>query len=59
MYKIFIIIILIIILYHFIKINRFNEFFGVPTGDERPFVNVYNDKGEQLKIVLLSHHFTI
>ena len=34
------------------------EFFGVPTSDERPFVNVFSDDGEQLKIVLLSHPFT-
>ena len=34
------------------------ETFGIPTDHERPFVNVYSDKGEQLKIVLLSHPFT-
>ena len=48
MYKALIIIILLIILVYFIKINRFSEYFGIPTSDERPFVNVYNDKGEQL-----------
>ena len=58
MYKALIIIILLIILVYFIKINRFSEYFGIPTSDERPFVNVYNDKGEQIKIVLLSHPFT-
>ena len=34
------------------------EGFGIPTNHERPFVNVFDDKGEQLKIVLLSHPFT-
>ena len=33
------------------------EGFGIPTNHERPFVNVFDDKGEQLK-VLLSHPFT-
>lgn len=58
MYKIIVIIFLILIIYHFISIIRFNEHFAIPTGHERPFVNIFNDKDEQLKIVLLSHPFT-
>ena len=34
------------------------EYFDVPTSHERPFVNVYDDNNNQLKIVLLSHPFT-
>lgn len=58
MYKILLILFLILIIYYFIRIIRFNESFAIPTGHERPFVNVFNDKDEQIKIVLLSHPFT-
>jgi hypothetical protein len=34
------------------------HFFAIPTSDERPFVNVYDEKRNQLPIVLLSHPFT-
>ena len=58
MYKIIVIIVLIINIYYLINLLRFNENFSIPTGHERPFVNVFNDKDEQIKIVLLSHPFT-
>ena len=35
-----------------------HEGFDVPTSDERPYVNIYGDNGDQLKIVMLSHPFT-
>jgi len=34
------------------------SFYAIPTGEERPFVNVYDENRNQLKIVLLSHPFT-
>ena len=34
------------------------HFYAIPTGHERPFVNVYDNDRNQLKIVLLSHPFT-
>ena len=58
MFNVFIVVILVTILYYFIKVNRFYELFGIPTGHERPFVNVFNEKNEQQKIILLSHPFT-
>jgi hypothetical protein len=58
MYNFFIILILLYIVYVFFKINKISEHFGVPTGDERPFINIYDDTGEQIKVVVLSHPFT-
>lgn len=34
------------------------ESFDLPTGHERPFVNVFDDKKKQIKIILLSHPLT-
>ena len=34
------------------------SFYAIPTGEERPFVNIYDENRNQLKIVLLSHPFT-
>ena len=34
------------------------ENFSLPTGHERPFVNVFNNDNKQLKIILLSHPIT-
>jgi hypothetical protein len=48
---------LFIVFYIFIKSTK-EHFFAVPTGDERPFVNVYDENRNQLPIVLLSHPFT-
>lgn len=57
--KLFVLLIIYIILFSFIVIiTKKREYFGIPTNHERPFVNVYGDDGEQLKIVLLSHPFT-
>ena len=47
-----------LIFYFFYMLYNGKEHFGIPTSDERPYVNVYGDDGEQLKIVLLSHPFT-
>ena len=58
MYKILLILVLVYIIYLFFKINKVFEKFAVPTSDERPFVNVYDDKGNQINVVLLSHPFT-
>ena len=58
MFKFIIIIILFICLFTLAKLNKYDEHFGIPTGHERPFVNVFDDKGNQLKIILLSHPFT-
>lgn len=55
---IIILISLIIVLLFVNKIKIQNEYFGIPTNHERPFVNVYGDNHEQIKIVLLSHPFT-
>lgn len=56
--KLFILLLMCIILFSFIFTKKKIEYFGVPTNDERPFLNVYGDNGEQLEIVLLSHPFT-
>ena len=48
----------IFLFFTFLFAIKYTESFGIPTGDERPFINVYNDNGEQQKIVLLSHPFT-
>ncbi len=63
MYKKILIIILILLIIGVIVKNNRVEYFGIPTGHERPFVNVYGydtktQTGEQLKLVLLSHPFT-
>ena len=58
MIKIFIIIILLISVYTLSRINNYSEYFGIPTGHERPFVNIFDNNGNQLKIILLSHPFT-
>ena len=54
------VLILLILFFVYLNIVRFQTeyFFAVPTGDERPFVNVYDDKRNQQKIILLSHPFT-
>lgn len=54
------VLILIILFFVYLNIVRYQTeyFFAVPTGDERPFVNVYDDKRNQQKIILLSHPFT-
>ena len=63
MYKKILIIILILLIIILVLKNNSVEYFGIPTGHERPFVNVYGydnktQTGEQLKLVLLSHPFT-
>ena len=53
-----IVLIYICLFFIILLVAKHTENFGIPTGDERPFVNVYGNNGEQLKIVLLSHPFT-
>ena len=53
----FYIILFLILCYRHHTLN-YTERFSVPTSDERPFVNVYDNNRNQLKIVLLSHPFT-
>lgn len=48
----------IFLFFSILFITKHTENFGIPTGHERPFVNVYGNDGEQLKIILLSHPFT-
>jgi glycosyltransferase involved in cell wall biosynthesis len=48
----------IILLLFIYKIKLQNEYFGIPTNHERPFVNIYDDNHKQLKIIFLSHPFT-
>ena len=53
------VVILLIFLFFYFKYKR--EDFALPTGHERPFVNVFgvkNDQRDQLSIILLSHPFT-
>lgn len=49
---------LIAIFVFFIIQRRLREGFAIPTNGERPFVDTFDDKGNQLPIVLLSHPFT-
>lgn len=58
MFKCIIIIILLVSLYTLNRINNYSEYFSIPTGHERPFVNVFDNKKNQIKIILLSHPFT-
>ena len=58
MFKCIIIIILLVVLYTLNRINNYSEYFSIPTGHERPFVNVFDNNKNQIKIILLSHPFT-
>tara|TARA_B110001450_G_C17662808_1_gene498074 strand:+ start:299 stop:1327 length:1029 start_codon:yes stop_codon:yes gene_type:complete len=58
MFKCIIIIILLVFLYTLNRINNYSEYFSIPTGHERPFVNVFDNNNNQIKIILLSHPFT-
>ena len=54
---------LILIVLVLLKLKQSREDFGMPTGHERPFVNVFgytkkDDNKEQINLVLLSHPFT-
>jgi hypothetical protein len=60
MYEVNIVLVILFIIFAFIIFYDITQedFFAVPTGDERPFVNVYDENRNQVEIVLLSHPFT-